>query len=81
MRLQVRRAPTWEQLLAFRQRVTYFSLVRRVRQCCCGWLLRKLPDHVGGVRLAEVSDSLVGGGGWAADTHQANPIVPSYHDR
>jgi len=27
----VRRAPTWEQLLAFRQRATYFSIVRRAR--------------------------------------------------
>ena len=59
----VRRAPTWEQLLAWRQRAGYFSPLRRLRALLFGGLASKPP---GG-----------GAAGWGDDElNQANPIEP-----
>merc|ERR1712046_163080 len=79
----VRRAPIWEQLLAWRQRAAYFSVFRRLRQgamamvqCVRGDTSTKEQRGTAGLLNRRIV------GGW--DDHsvmemvnQANPIQPS----
>jgi len=61
----VRRAPTWEQLLAWRQRMGYFSVVRRIRNAC--------GCSTAGRRTAGDDRSL-------EPVHQANPIQTAWRE-
>ena len=61
----VRRAPTWEQILAFRQRQSYFSTKHRARQRAAQ-LANQLRTRAGGEDMA-VDVTL-------EPVHQANPI-------
>ena len=56
----VRRAPTWEQLLAFRQRTGYFSYARRAKKSTAR-VAARLKAKIG--RYAARARSGVGGGG------------------
>eukprot|EP00325_Prymnesiales_sp_UTEX-LB-985_P024533 CAMPEP_0174744444 /NCGR_PEP_ID=MMETSP1094-20130205/84379_1 /TAXON_ID=156173 /ORGANISM="Chrysochromulina brevifilum, Strain UTEX LB 985" /LENGTH=251 /DNA_ID=CAMNT_0015948837 /DNA_START=98 /DNA_END=853 /DNA_ORIENTATION=- len=60
----VRRAPTWEQLLVWRQRMGYFSLVRRVRLLC---------GCAAAARTVDLERSL-------EPVHQANPIETAWKE-
>ena len=70
----VRRAPTWEQLVAFRQRRGYFSTARRAKQ-------RAAKLAIKAARRARVADP---DEGWADVTlepvHQSNPIELELHE-
>ena len=80
----VRRAPTWEQLLAFRQRTGYFSWRRRVRQRAARLGVRARVGIFGGSRSAAARKTdtpawVEERQHWMDSTlepaHQANPIV------
>ena len=91
LELVVRRAPTWEQLLAWRQRTNYFSLLRRMRSGV-GTLRRRMRSDVisdseraasGPMQrrhfIAMSERSITGGWGegFVPDmVSQANPIEP-----
>jgi len=82
LELVVRRAPTWEQLLAFRQRAAYFSNARRAREL---WrAVRGAPRSeahgAAGQTPARRSNGFVSSGAWdessVREAHQAHPIEP-----
>ena len=81
LELVVRRAPTWEQLLAFRQRAAYFSNARRAREL---WrTVRGAPPNkrgAAGQTPARRSNGFVSSGAWdessVMEAHQAHPIEP-----
>ena len=84
----VRRAPTWEQKLAFRQRAGYHSNLRSVKRLAALAAARAgvLPAVApGGMRAAGAGATVAEDDGlrqaWVDATiepvHQANPIVPA----
>jgi hypothetical protein len=76
----VRRAPTWEQLVAFRQRRGYFSMARRAKQRAAR-LASELHARASGGSTRQVDEEVRQH--WIDATlepvHQANPIERSLH--